>query len=367
MVNRVVSQSKSILPSMSWPQFRMALARTDRNPTIALVGSSIIHGQNSGTGQAANSPAVKLAQWFQARGINAGSDGMFGSAGYWGSGTATIAQYNTGDTIISASSGSAAFSGTVAPAQNAMGLNSATGSWSWTSRFPCTKARVRLRDFSTGRNFDWTADAGSPNRVNSSNTGIATYDWALGALGIHTLKIDWAAGGVDVLGVFFYDDTAGRRQIDIYDWGWSGAKSADFIAAGSPYARHAMPSKFSVDLALAELGLPNDWRQSTALATVQANMLTWCQQQEMDKVNYGLLAPPFDAGVAGATAQQEDYIGVMRDMASARGVPFLNPRELMVDFATANAGGLYFDSTIHQTQSPGNTFLADFLGRAITR
>ena len=55
-----------------------------------------------------------------------------------------------------------------------------------------------------------------------------------GTAGLNALTLTWVAGAVTIIGVHGYDDTSGRREISLFNWGIAGADSDRFNENSQP-------------------------------------------------------------------------------------------------------------------------------------
>ncbi|WP_199091541.1 GDSL-type esterase/lipase family protein [Bosea sp. ASV33] len=346
-------------------KWRLVRKLTTRNAILGIDGDSTIRGQSTGGGasQGVNSFPMKLARYFQSRGINAGANNVFGVGGFYGA-AATMAN-------LVAADGRLAFTGATAQgADEVLGGNnfnfpSAASSLSFTPQDQVTKFVIRWRDGAAGRNFNWLVDGGATTAINSSGTTqyVATTVSA-GAKGAHTLTLNWVAGNVTILGIDAYDDTSSRREISVHNYGISGATSAQLASvSATPVGRLNQPSFFGCDLLIMECGIINDWRQSVAVATSKANMTTLVSTRKAAGVPIVLMTPVFDSSATGATASQEDYVTAMYQVAAEQDVPIIDIRPALGSFALTNAAGGYSD-TVHPNATLYDD-IAEIVGSAL--
>lgn len=363
MAPSVVTQSKILQPATAMPRFRVATRRLDRNAVVVVVGDDTVAGQSTGggTAQALNAWPAQLAKHLRARGVNAGANSFMGAAGCW-SLAQSIANYKTGDNRITAETGATAFTAALAPAGNAIGF-SAAGSFNFTPADQVTKFDIFTRDEAAGRNWSWSIDGGAATTITGGTTGVRKTTVSAGTLGSHTLTLAWVAGSVEILGIVGYDDTSARREITILNAGVSGASSAHFNLAGSPYNRNQLPQYFGADLVLFEGGVINDWRNSVPVATTKANLTTYVQAQKAAGIDIALVLPVFDSSTGGLAPQQQDYITAMYEVAAEQDIPFIDTRSPWNSFTIGNGLGLYSDNVHPSTL--GYADIADLVMRKL--
>lgn len=324
---------------------RAAMASKASNCSVLCIGPSTTAGQSTGvgTGQAINSWPMQLATLLQASGINAGSGNFFSDHSCWGS-SQTIANYAAGDSRF-AYSGGATISGIKGPGGNLWQLGVA-GDITFTPQVACTKADIYWRDQSSGRTFSWAVDGGAATNISSTGVAqLAKTTISLGALGTHAIKLTWVAGNCLILGIHAYDDTAGRKEISVLNWGISGVNSTQLIDDTDAVAGRlksitwwAAPAVIIDDWSI------NDWRQSISVATSRANIKTMAQAV----MAYGgvpiLITPLPDGSTSGLAAQQADYASMLYGLSDELNIPIVDVRSSFVSYASGNAAGLYSDN-----------------------
>jgi len=333
--NVITPQFSNGLTRTNTSHVRAAWAAKASNVLIATIGDSTMAGVTTGAGttQAVNSWPAKLATLLQTSGINSGQNNRYGVA----SGTFS---FLTGfDSRVSATGGWSQ-GATLAVGGNAFAC-SATGALSFTPQGNVTKFVIKWRDGAAGRNFNYQVDGGTTTAVNSSGTTqvASTGPISAGTSGSHTLTINWVLGSVTILGIDAYDDTSGRIEATIENWGISGATSANLIDNTDTQAgRFVEYGVFAPKLSLIESGVINDWEQSVSVATFQANMTTLVQKM-LTVGDVIVCTPPFDPSSLGLAANQQAYIDAMYAVAAANGCGVFDIRKKWGSYANAVSNG----------------------------
>lgn len=332
-------------------KLRNAMKRTDRNARIAFLGPSTTRGQitGGGTGQGPNSWLYKLAAELNAIGINAGADNLFADGGSWGTSN-TVANVAAGDSRITFSGGA-----TLSGAVSTLGgltfvFPTAVAGLAFTPVGQVTKFDIYSRDAGAGRNFTWAIDAGGTTQINGAATNTLRKDTvSAGALGAHTLNLAWVAGQVALVGFEGYNDTAGRTQLSLMNFGISGAQSSAFInntdAAVSPFR---VLEQLLPDVVFIDDIFINDWRNSINLQVAIANVNTLVDKCIAVGAEPYLITPLFDNIGTGLTANQQAYSDALYDIADSKDIALWDYRSSVVSFAAANALGHYSD-TVHRS------------------
>lgn len=334
------------LKASNTQRFRSAAARADRNAIVAAIGPSTTCGQSTGGGttQATGSWPMQAAAMLARQGVAAGASNMFGDHACWAT-AQTAANYMAGDTrvVLTGSAAPGPF-GTVGG--NGFAMNGAAGSITFTPLASVSAYEIWYRD-GAGRNWSWSIDGGPATQVaGAAATAPRRIVVRAGAAGLRPLTLSWVAGNVQIIGVSGYDDSAGRREISIYNWGISGARSDQLIQNNDPTAsRIAMWSAVAPDLSILDDWAINDWRQSITATAFQANLATGIAQGKLSG-DVIVTTPLWDGGVAGFTASQNDYAAATIATALAADVPVLDVRAAWRSFALANGLGWYSD-TVH--------------------
>lgn len=181
-----------------------------------------------------------------------------------------------------------------------------------------------------------------------------------GTLGTNTLNIKYISGAtVFLVGVEAYDSS--KKWVDVYNVGWSGAKSVDLSAATvlSSYPWIAP------DLSILNCGI-NDWNFGVSIATftTQVQSIITALKAIGDVV---LVAPnPSDTNVgAGASvAVQQTFVAALYALASTNNLPLFDLfNRMQGTYALDNAAG-YAADNVHLNKN-GYADAAQFLANIL--
>lgn len=350
--------SSGVLNPALLMKYRAARSLKTRNTKVAFIGDSTFAGIETGgtTAQVLHSIPMQVAAKLQARGINAGANNRFGC----GSGTfSSLPGMDSRITFTGATTQTA----TLAVGGNAMSM-SAAGTLTFTPQANVTKFDIYWRDGAAGRNFTWAVDGGATTQVNSSGTiQMVKTTVSAGTAGLHALTLAWVAGSVTIIGIDAYDDTNGRRELSCWNWGISGATSAQLADnSDTQTGRLAEIGLMAPDLSIIK-PLVNDWRNSVSVAaaiTSVQTLITTCQTTG-DVI---LCTPRFDNGSTGLTAQQESYVSALKNLASGS-VQVLDSRAYFGSYAIGNAAGWYSDTVHGDVGGAGYGEEAEQIARAL--
>lgn len=327
-------QYTSGLTKANTANVRAAWAAQSGNVPIAANGDSTFAGVTTGDGtaQALHSWPAQLPALLQNVGIKAGANNRYGTA----SGTFS---FLTGFDSRISSTGAWTQGATLAVGGNAFAC-AATGSMTFTPQGNVTKFVIKWRDGAAGRNFSWQVDGGSATTINSSGTTqVVNTTVSAGTAGIHALTLTWVLGSITILGIDAYDDTAGRVEASIWNWGISGATSANLIDnTDTQTGRFFEIGFFAPKLSLIEGGAINDWRNSISVSTFQTNFTTLVQKS-LTVGDVIVCIPPHDGGSAGFTSNQQAYVDAMYTVAAANNCGVFDIRKRWVSYANAVANG----------------------------
>ncbi len=344
--------------------FRAAYIAQAANVPVAFMGDSTMRGVDETAvpynAQYPNAGPMKLAALLNAAGINAGANNWYGLSG------TTFNDYIIRDSRVAASGLATTGSQQCQGGANVF-FNAGASTFSFTPQFNTTKADIYWRDGGAGNTFSWAVDGGAA--TNLTTTGVAQFvktTISLGAAAIHTILLSQVLGSPQIYGIDCYDDTAGRKEITLRQWGTSGATSGIIISnVGTPGAgRLQQLSNYPPKLVISECGLVNDWRLSTAVATSKANMLTLINAVKAVGSDFWFLTPPYDGSALGLVANQDAYVQAMYELAVSSNVGLLDIRKLWLSAANELATGLTGDS-VHPTIALGYPSQAQLIYSAI--
>ena len=302
--------------------------RSGVTTAIALVGDSQFRGISASlpaNSMFPNGMARQTAASLSAKGITAGFDNLFG-IGDGTSNTGSLAtlksrdyrfDFGGGATVGSQAGGGAGFS-----------LPSAGSFVSISSLATATKFDLWDRNAGTGSGFTYSVDGGAPVTVSQTGAFVmrkTTID--LGSPGLHTIRVEWAAGNPTIYGGAFYDDR--RSEIRLNDFSIAGGDSQRLgDNTGSPSAgRPQMYIQTGSKLALVEGGVTNDWRGNVSVATFKTNLTNLVSTLQAANIDVVLWTPPFDGSGVGSAANQEAYITAMYEVATARDCGLIDIRK----------------------------------------
>lgn len=312
-----------------------AMKAGTRNMNIAVMGDSTDRGVDE-TASPYNSQyplsiAEQLASLFRADGIASGANNWYGLSG------TSLNDYVIRDSRIAVTNG--AVDSTVVQGGAGFALTAA-GSISFTPQQNCTKADIYQYDFFAGATISWQVDGGAATNIAQvGNNTIKKTTISLGALGPHTVKLNWVSGSNSIFGIDCYDDS--RKEATFRQWGTSGGTTLTMIDdTGTPHAgRLTQLSNFPVDLAFGDCGIVNSWRTSRSVANSQTDLNTLIDAVHTAGGDFLLCIPPFDSGVAGLTAQQQSYVDMMYSVALAKNCALFDARKLLGNKAASDALG----------------------------
>lgn len=312
-----------------------AMKAGTRNMNVAVMGNSTDRGVDETAvpynTQYPLSVAEQLATKFRADSIASGANNWYGISGV------SLADYLLRDSrlaIVGGTQDSAVVQGGAAVA-----LTSA-GSISFTPQQPCTKADIYQYDFFAGATINWQVDGGATTNIAQvGNNTIKKTTVSLGALGAHTLKLNWVSGNNSIFAIDCYDDT--RKEVTFRQWAISGATTLSMIDdTGTPHAgRLTQLAGAPVDLAFGDCGMVNSWRQSRAVASCQTDLNTLIDAVRAAGGDFILCVPPFDTGAAGNTGIQQQYVDMMYAVSVAKACPIFDIRKSWGTKANSDAKG----------------------------
>lgn len=324
--------------------FRAVVQGGARNAKVVIWGDSTDRGQTSGGGttQTANAWPTQMVAKLRTAGFNAGCNNAFGDGGRWGL-SATMANVESGDPRIT-------HTGSWTPGSNITcgGFNyqsAAAGSMTFTPQDQVTKAQLFWRDNTAGRSFTWDIDGGAATQVDSTAVdAFRTIALTLGSKASHAIRTTWVLGTPVILGFNAWDDTAGRTEISVFNWGHCGATSASLssTAFASCSPMNALGT-IAPDLTIIEGGIINDRNNAISVATSKTN-LTAMVQKALLSGNVILRVPTWDNLTSEAT--QAPWNAMMYQVAQENGIG-------IIDITRRSGWRSYADEQ-------ANSFVSDF-------
>lgn len=355
------SRTISDLNPLSLMKYRAARSLKTRNTKIMFFGDSTTAGNATGgdTTQVIKSIPMQVAAKLQARGVPAGANNRFGC------GSSLFSTLGPFDGRVT-STGTVTQSSTPSLGGNGISLTAA-GSITFTPQANVTKFDIYWRDGAVGRNFTWAIDGGATTEIDSTGPiNIIKTTVSAGAAGIHALTLAWVAGSVNIFGIDAYDDTGGRRELSVWNCGITGATSTNLADNSDPSTgRLAQIIAAAPDLSVIQPGLINNWRNSVSLAQTAIDVTALVNTCKLSG-DVILYTPRFDNANTGLAAQQEDYVSLLRSLATSLGCSLLDARTIfMGSFATFSAAGFYSDTVHGDTGGAGYADEAEHIVRAL--
>lgn len=343
---------------------RGALAR---NLIIAVSGSSVPAGEDATSvplnAQGINHIPAKMAEWFNANGVYASSNTLFGSQGC--TDLAELKSKHSGFDW-----GGLATLGSI-PVQGGQPFTFTGAGWISLFMPMISHIEVVWRDSQTlGRTFSWSVDGGAETNVTTSGNNRLVKTTIIvnaAAAANHTIRISQVATDPTILSIVGYNNANGRREVIIYNWGIRGANSGALIYDGpsvTPNGGRVVQATFDPpDLHICEGGLPNDWKNPvTPLATVRANLDThYVKFSPISDVLY--FTPPFGTNASSAYATQETYVDQMYGAADNAGTSVIPWRETLGSYEKAFEAG--FNGPDVHLKIDGNIDASSFICRSV--
>jgi lysophospholipase L1-like esterase len=241
----------------------------------------------------------------------------------------------------------------------------ATGTLSFTPRSAFDTIEVYYAQAGSLGQFSVDVDGGSAlQTVNAgANPGQVMKATISCDLDTHTVNLNWVSGTVYIFGVNCFDSSTSKKLL-IYNQGRHGSSTVDWVS-GSTSTWGPLDSfpRYGIDLSIICLGI-NDWRTSVGAATFKTRMQTLITTQVNAGCKPMLMTPVFDNGSAGETAQQEDYVTALRELAVSNDLALIDIRAKWGSYAAADAAGLYEDD-VHPSGT-GYQDIAETVAAAVT-
>lgn len=303
-----------------------AMLASTRSTIWALNGDSVDRGvdetANPYGSQYRLSVAEQLAARFRTDSIAAGANNWYGISG------TSLNDYDIRDDRFTAG-GTAAMGSSVVQGGAGLSMSSATATMTFTPQGNVNTADIYTLQNSAfnGAKLDVLVDGVSTVQITQDATNtIRKTTVALGAVGAHTITINWLAGANALYGIECYDNT--RKEISVRNWAQSGATVSQMIDnTGTPTAgRVNQMNLFKPDLIMGDIGVVNSWRNGTAVATVRTQADSFIAGVKAAGADFIFMVPPIDSGAAGATANQQAYIDTIAASCVANGCAIFNLR-----------------------------------------
>lgn len=304
-----------------------AMLAGTRNMNIAWTGSSVDRGVDETASpygsQYRLSVAEQLAAVFRADGIASGANNWYAISG------ASLNDYDIRDDRFTAA-GTAAMGSSVVKGGAGLSMSSATATMSFTPQGNVNTADIYTLQNSAfnGAQLQVLVD-GVPTATitqDATNT-IRKTTVPLGAVGPHTITINWVSGANALYGIDCYDNT--RKEVTVRQWATSGGTMSGMIDnSGAPSAgRLRQIQLFPPDVIMGDIGVVNTWRApAVSVATAKAQAETYIDAIQAAGADFIFVVPPFDSGSAGNTANQQAYIDAIIASCIAKGCAVFNLR-----------------------------------------
>lgn len=304
-----------------------AMLAGTRNTVHAFEGDSVDRGVDETASpygsQYRLSVAEQLAAVFRADGIASGANNWYAISG------TSLNDYDIRDDRFTAA-GTAAMGSSVVKGGAGLSMSSATATMSFTPQGNTNTADIYTLQNSAfnGAQLQVLVD-GVPTATitqDATNT-IRKTTVPLGAVGPHTITINWVSGANALYGIECYDNT--RKEVAVRNWAHSGATTSQMVDnTGTPTAgRINQMNLFPPDLIMGDIGVVNSWRNGTAVATVKAQAETFIDAVQAAGADFIFIEPPFDSAAAGNTANQQQYIDAIKDSCLAKNCAWFNLRQ----------------------------------------
>jgi len=215
-----------------------------------------------------------------------------------------------------------------------------------------------------GGTFTWKIDGGGATSVNTANATTLFSTVSISGLSnaSHTLLLTMTvagAAGVTISGVDVQLSVAGAR---FHNCGFTGTSTVEWAGINAANWEGAMlalnPNVVGITLGVNDLGAnltPTAFK--TNLTTIITRIRAVLPNCDI------ILASPSDIGITG-TYTMSDYVTAMQQLAWSLGVGFCNHYKWIGDYTTANARGLYTNTT--HVNATGGAAIANFIGLSMT-
>lgn len=306
--------------------YQAMLAGT-RNTFWAASGSSVDRGVDETAvpygSQYPKSVAEQLAAVFRGDGIAAGANNWYGISGN------NLNDYDIRDDRFTVG-GTSAMGSTIVQGGAGLSMSSATATMSFTPQGNVDTADIYTMQFSgfNGGQLAVLVDGVATTTITQdATTTIRKTTVPLGAVGAHTITVNWAAGSNALYGIDCYDST--RKEITMRNWAISGGSLALMIDnTGSPQAgRTNQINLYPPDLIYGDIGVVNTWRAAgVSVETARTQADTYITNIKNAGADFIFVVPPFDSGVLNNTPNQQAYINAIMERCIARGCAVFNLR-----------------------------------------
>lgn len=187
------------------------------------------------------------------------------------------------------------------------------------------------------------AQIGALNNLGANGIAKATFSGTAGALGIGLDQGGAATGNAWAVG--FAAWSAANKGVAVYNMGWSGSTTTNWIAAVNAYDPLPALAATTADLHIINLGI-NDWGSSVAQATFQSQLQTIATNAKALGGDLMMIGPVRSDPSLGVTlATQNQYVARIQTVATALGAYFFDIASIpsFANYTVANAAGLMGD------------------------
>lgn len=334
---------------LNFMNYRKARANKTQRVKVAWIGDSTFAGVTGPTQTnlgAVQSVPYQVSEILNARGIASGAENRFGVA----SGSYAALVGATGIDGIRVSGTGWTQSGLLTAGGNGFQSTTVNNTLVFTPRKAVSKYTIYWVNNTAGRTA--TASAGTSGAIAMATSGVyglntTTID--CGSSGLHVLTITHTVGAsFQIVGIDGFDDTAGRREITMYNFGISGATATQLSSDdGTPVGRLAMYRAIGPHLTVIEAGVINSWRQSLGVASAKAGVSTIIDNARAANSDVLLYTPRFDGATTADSPIQDLYVqAAFYDLAAEKGVDVWDARGRSGSYAIATAAGFNGD-TVH--------------------
>jgi len=204
----------------------------------------------------------------------------------------------------------------------------------------------------------YAVDAGGTTTFSSGGAaGLTSVTIAAGAVGSHTLNLNWSSGAaIYVVGIEASNTTVGSIQVTNCGIGGAGAGTVagiSYASAVAPWSPlNAVPTQ-APDVVLIDLGI-NNWQgaNSTSVAVFTTNLQAMITAWKATSDVILTPGPPSSISVV-ALATQQQYITAMYQLAITNQIPIIDLFDRWGSYERANIAPFLFYGHILHPNGPG--------------
>lgn len=331
--------------------------------SICTIGDSTTAGIGPANPGRPKSYPSYLTRKFNAVGLSARSESWWGIAGQ-----ASVSAYSSYDPRVTFGTGWATGSNTLGGAIPTAGASVTTA----VSFTPTSSVDTVDIYYQQGSGFGtFTVDIGGAalatvNSGSPTTAALVKLSVPLGAAGTPTinLKRNGTGGAIFIAGMVARNSAA--PAIDVLNMGWGSSTTTLWNDASFPARPRAAIGVVAPALCTINLGI-NDRTDSYAVSidSYRANLSAWVDTLQAQGTDVILMIPIPSAAARSPLAQQAAYNQVVRDVAAAKGVPWIDMTEVWGSYDAQNALSYYADQ-VHAFEA-GYADEADLLFRVLQR